>query len=268
MKGRAGKVLDPATFTRVLAALDSFAKREGVVGYRTRAFAYLMADGALRSGTAVWLDMEAVVRDPKDERIEVLREVTMRACEGTKYRPRTFQMGEAARMAIADYLKAIRKSGWLTDPKKLKGPLFVSRYPGKQQRLSQRTAIQAWHSFLEATPDLDQELQLDDLVITGRTRFAAASGGSPELLSKHAGISSNAAVRYSDHLPSRPGSTADVLASLDSNISPQPARAVQAAPEPSPDIVDQIRRLAELRDAKVLTDKEFQAKKRELLARI
>ena len=73
---------------------------------------------------------------------------------------------------------------------------------------------------------------------------------------------------YSDHLPSRAGSTSDVLARLDSKEKRRPPRVVPAPPEPPPDITDQIRKLAELRDAKVLTEREFQTKKRELLARI
>jgi hypothetical protein len=268
MKTRAAKVLDAASLSRLLSALDWYAERESVVGSRTRAFAYLMADGALRSGSAVYLDIDEVVRDPKSGRIEVLDKVTLRPCEGTQYKPRTFATSEGARAAIADYLEAAKKAGWLAERNPLKGPLFIASYPvGKQQRLSQRTAIQAWHAFLAATPDLDPDCQMDDLVLTGRTRFAAEVGGNPELLSEHAGISITAATRYGDHL-SQPGSTSDVLARLDSKDKHRPVPAAPRPPEAAPDIVDQIRKLADLRDAKILSEKEFQAKKRELLARI
>lgn len=39
-------------------------------------------------------------------------------------------------------------------------------------------------------------------------------------------------------------------------------------PDPAPDLADQIKKLAELRDAGILTDDEFDAKKRELLDRM
>jgi hypothetical protein len=269
MDGRPAKVLDPASLRELFTALDRYLEREGVVSYRTRAFAYLLSDGALRSGTAVWLDVDDVVEDPASANVQVRSEVTMRASEGTKYRPRTVVMSQNARNAIGDYIEAARKADWFVHPSKLRGPLFIARYPvGKQHRLSQRSAIQAWHAFLESVPSLDQTLQLDDLVLTGRTRFAEAVGGSRELISDYAGISTKAAIRYSDHIPSRPGSPRDVVASLDSQDKRRPGRPAPSGPESPEDTIDQIGKLAKLRDAKVLTEKEFQAKKRELLARI
>jgi hypothetical protein len=43
---------------------------------------------------------------------------------------------------------------------------------------------------------------------------------------------------------------------------------VSAAAQAQPDIADQIRKLAELRDAGILTSEEFEAKKADLLERL
>jgi hypothetical protein len=52
--------------------------------------------------------------------------------------------------------------------------------------------------------------------------------------------------------------------------SQQPALAASrpGAPPPDPDVLDQLRRLGELRKAGVLTDAEFEAKKADLLGRL
>ncbi len=51
-------------------------------------------------------------------------------------------------------------------------------------------------------------------------------------------------------------------------VDPAPSRPVPATPPARGDVLDQIKRLAELRDAGVLSDAEFEAKKAELLRRI
>ena len=45
-------------------------------------------------------------------------------------------------------------------------------------------------------------------------------------------------------------------------------RSAGAAPPPDPDVLEQLRKLGELRKAGVLTDAEFEAKKAELLGRL
>jgi hypothetical protein len=55
-------------------------------------------------------------------------------------------------------------------------------------------------------------------VLTGRVAFATAANASPELISEHAGIGTKAATRYSDHLPSRPGSAREVISQLNQKL--------------------------------------------------
>ena len=74
--------------------------------------------------------------------------------------------------------------------------------------------MQAWKTVLEGVPGVSQDYQLDDLVLTARVAFAKAANASPELISEHAGIGTKAAAKYSDHLPSRPGSARDVMTQL------------------------------------------------------
>ena len=66
-------------------------------------------------------------------------------CSGDRqYRPRPFLVSPRARDASADYLKVARSDGWLANPKRLEGPLWIStHHHGTQQRMSQRTAMQA-----------------------------------------------------------------------------------------------------------------------------
>ena len=51
-------------------------------------------------------------------------------------------------------------------------------------------------------------------------------------------------------------------------LRPAPADSRPAAATPDPDVLEQLRKLGELRNAGVLTDAEFEAKKAELLGRI
>jgi len=215
MRTRPPRPIDQADQNRIIAALERLPEKEGLIGHRTRAFVYLLWDGALRTGAALWLDVEEVVKDPKASRIHVLQEPVMRPCEGNKYRERRFVMSDRARDAIADYLREARSGGWLANGSRLEGPLWISTYPvGTQQRMSRRTAMQAWKTFLEGVPNVSEDYQLDDVVLTGRVAFANAANASPELISEHAGIGTKAAAKYSDHMVSRPGSARDVMTQM------------------------------------------------------
>ena len=219
MRTRPPKPIDQPDQSRIIAALERLPDKEGFVGYRTRAFVDLLWDGALRTGAAIWLDIEEVVKDPKSSRIHVIEEPVMRPCEGNKYRERRFVMGDRTRNAIADYLKEARRGGWLANGNRLEGPLWISTHPaGEQQRMSRRTAMQSWKTFLEGVPGVPADLQLDDVVLTGRVAFATAANASPELISEHAGIGTKAAAKYSDHMPSRPGSAREVMSQLNQKL--------------------------------------------------
>jgi hypothetical protein len=219
MRTRPPRPIPQADQNRLIAALERLPDKEGLIGYRTRAFVYLLWDGALRTGAAIWLDMEEVVKDPRATRIHVVQEPVMRPCEGNKYRERRFVMSDRARDAIADYLREARSGGWLANASRLQGPLWISTSPvGAQQRMSRRTAMQAWKTFLEGVPGVSDDYQLDDVVLTGRVAFATAANASPELISEHAGIGTKAAARYSDHLPSRPGSAREVMTQLNHKL--------------------------------------------------
>jgi hypothetical protein len=219
MRTRPPRPIDQADQNRIFAALERLPEREGFVGYRTRAFVYLLWDGALRTGAAVCLNVEEVVKDPNATRIHVVEEPVMRPCEGNGYRERRFLMSERTRGAIADYLKEARRGEWLAKGSRLEGPLWIATYPaGEQPRMSRRTAMQAWKTFLEGVSAVAPDYQLDDVVLTGRVAFAAAANASPELISEHAGIGTKAAARYSDYMPSRPGSTRDVMSQLNQKL--------------------------------------------------
>jgi hypothetical protein len=219
MRTRPPRPIDQADQNRLIAALERLPEKDGFVGYRTRAFVYLLWDGALRTGAAIWLNAEEVVKDPTASRIHVMAEPVMRPCEGNKYRERRFVMSDRARDAIADYLKEARRGGWLANGTRLQGPLWIASVPfGDQQRMSRRTAMQAWKTFLEGVPTVSEDYQLDDVVLTGRVAFATAANASPELISEHAGIGTKAAARYSDHLPSRPGSAREVISQLNQKL--------------------------------------------------
>jgi len=214
MRSRPALVMDTRDQARIAAALERWPEREGFVGYRTRAFVYLLWDGALRTGSAIALNIEEVVRDSVGSRIHVVEQATLRACEANRYLPRSFEMTERARAAIADYLKVARKEGCLLG-ERLKGPLWIASHPhGVQQRMGQRTAVQAWHTFISAVNGLSRDdLQLDDVVLTGRVAFAKAANSSSELISAHTGVRSRAAARYSEHLAPQ-SRTRDVISQL------------------------------------------------------
>ena len=219
MRTRPPRPIDPADLHRILAALERLPDKEGFVGYRTRAFIYLLFDGALRTGAAICLNAEEVVKDPSASRVHVVDEPVMRPCEGNKYRERRFVMSERTRGAIADYLKAARRDGWLANGTLLEGPLWIATAPvGTQQRMSRRTAMQSWKTFLEGVPTVAEDYQLDDVVLTGRVAFANEANASPELISEHAGIGTKAAARYSDHMASRPGSARQVISQLNQKL--------------------------------------------------
>jgi site-specific recombinase XerD len=219
MRTRPPRPIDQADQKRLLAALERLPEKDGFVGHRTRAFVYLLWDGALRTGAAIWLNVEEVVKDRTASRIHVVEEPVMRPCEGNKYRERRFVMSERSRDAIADYLRAARRDGWLANASRLEGPLWISTYPvGTQQRMSRRTAMQAWKTFLADLPGISDDYQLDDVVLTGRVAFANVANASPELMSEHAGIGTKAAARYSDHMASRPGSAREVISQLNRKL--------------------------------------------------
>ena len=219
MRPRPPRTIDQADQNRIIAALERLPEKEGLVGHRTRAFVYLLLDGALRTGAALWLDIEEVVKDRASSRIHIVQEPLMRPREGNQYRERRFVMSDRTRDAIADYLKEARSGGWLANASRLEGPLWISTQPvGTQQRMSRRTAMVAWKTVLEGVPGVSQDYQLDDLVLTGRVAFAKAANASPELISEHAGIGTKAAARYSDHMPSRPGSARDVMTQMNQKL--------------------------------------------------
>jgi hypothetical protein len=202
MRTRQAFVIDGRDQARIAAALERWPEQEGFIGYRTRAFVYLLWDGALRTGSAICLNVEEVLRDSEGGRLHVADEATMRQCGGSKDQPRSFAMTDRTRCAIADYLKLARIEGALVGGR-LKGPLWIASKPhGAQKRMSQRTAVQAWHTFISGVKGLSRDdFQLDDVVLTGRVAFAQAANASWNLISAHAGIGSKAAARYSEHLP-------------------------------------------------------------------
>ena len=182
---------------------------------------YLLWDGALRPGLAVALNIDDLVKDAAASRIQVVEDGVLPSSEATQYRPRPFLLSPRAREAIADYLKAARTDGWLEDPKRLEGPLWIStHHRGTQQRMSQRTAMQAWHTFQEGVSGLAQEYQLDDVVTSGRVEFMRRVKGSraAEILAEHAGISSKWAGHYSDHLSSTESSARDMARDVISQL--------------------------------------------------
>src|SRR5262245_38542049 len=53
MRNRPPRPIDQADQNRIIAALERLPDKEGLLGYRTRAFVYLLWDGALRTGAAL-----------------------------------------------------------------------------------------------------------------------------------------------------------------------------------------------------------------------
>lgn len=208
--------IEPKDESRILAALERSASTEDFVALRTRAFVYLLWDGALRTKAAVRIDAEEVVKDPQSTRIHVVQEVVQGPCEANQYRERKFMMSDRTRGAIVDYLKAARSNGWLANGQRLEGPLWIAtRHRGTQQRMSQRTALQAWTTFLEGLNGVSRDYQLDDVVLTGRIAFLQAAQGSSESLSQQTGLSPQWASHYREHLLDSPSSTPrDVMSQL------------------------------------------------------
>lgn len=221
MRTRKAMVIEPRDQNRLLTALERGAETGDFVDLRTRAFTYLLWDGALRPGLAVALNIEDLVKDPDASRIQVVESAALRPIEATQDPPRPFLISPRARGAIADYLKVARSQGWLATTNRLEGPLWIStHHHGTQQRMSQRTAMQAWQAFQQGVSGLSQPYQLDDVVVTGRVAFMRMVKGNraAEVLAEHAGITSQWAAYYSD-LGSKPSSTArdvarDVISQL------------------------------------------------------
>src|SRR5688500_9492461 len=209
-------VILPADVPRIVRALEKWAD-DDMVALRTRAFVYLLWDGAVRTKTAVWLNIEEVVEDPRASRIQVVQEVVQRPCEGNDYKGRTFLMSDRTRGALVDYLKVARSGGWLAKADRLEGPLWISTHHiGIQARMSQRTAMQAWRTFLKGVSRLSEQYQLDDLVLTGRIAVLRAAKGSADVLSEHSNISPKSAALYREHLhdPSARSSIGEVISQI------------------------------------------------------
>ena len=143
VRARKHIVVQPSDATRIVAGLERWAEDDDFVALRTRAFVYLLWDGALRTKAAVWLNAEEVVEDPRASRIRIVEKIAQRSCEGNNFRAHTFLISDRTRGALADYLKVVRSGGWLAKSDRLTGPLWISsHHHGTQQRMSQRTAMQ------------------------------------------------------------------------------------------------------------------------------
>lgn len=200
---------------RIFAALERWAKKEQFERLRTRAFVYLLLDGAAGGKVALYLDCEEVVSDPDAVRVpRIVGEVVQRPCEANSFSSKKFGMSARTRGALLDYLKVARAEGKI-EGEGFRGPLFMSvRKIGK--RISRHTALASWRTLL-AEAKVDTGYSLDDVVYTGKLRFLEAAEGSSELLSEHAGISSKAATTY---LKPPKSSTRDVLARMDKKRTP------------------------------------------------
>ena len=110
-------------------------------------------------------------------------------------------MSDRTRGALVYDLKVARSGGWLAKADRLEGPLWISTHHiGIQARMSQRTAMQAWRTFLKGVSGVSEHYQLDDLVLTGRIAVLRAAGGSTDVLSEHSNISPKWAAQYREHL--------------------------------------------------------------------
>jgi hypothetical protein len=219
LRARKSILIDARDQARIIDALERLGRSDDFTALRTRAFVYLLWDGALRTKAAIWLNAEEVVKDPAAPRIHVVQEATQRPCEGNKYRDRTFLMSDRARDALALYLKAARSEGWLANGDRLEGPLWIStHHKGTQQRMSQRMAMQAWRDFLDDVK-VSREYQMDDVVLTGRIKFLQTAKGSTDAMAEHTGISAKSAGHYREHLLGSPSSTArDVMTQLNKQL--------------------------------------------------
>ena len=179
-------VIEPKDEKRIFDALEQWAATEDFVALRTRAFVYLLWDGALRPTAARLLNVEDVLVSPGSGRLRVATKAVLRASEG--YEERVFLLSDRAREGLADYLRVIRDDEWL--PKGLRGPLFLSSYfYGTGKRVSNRSLTHCWNLALNQA-GIPRKYTMEDIVYTGRVRFLEAAKGSAELLSDHAGISS------------------------------------------------------------------------------
>ena len=194
-------MLPAGDYKRLLEALDRLKAEGDLISLRTRAFVRLLLDGALIAKAALELNVEEVVRNPAAPRIRVQMEVHQRPNDSNRYRGRDFLMTEPARQALADYIKVARAEGWFRGGKKPHGPLFVStQHHGTGQRLKRLAAIAAWKTFqAEYLHGRECDYNVDDLVETGRTRFAKAAGGDTKAISEHTSISSRSAAKYAEH---------------------------------------------------------------------
>ena len=79
-RARKSVVIDPRDEARIGRALEGLASSDDFAGLRTRAFVYLLWDGALRTKAAVWLNAEEVVKDAASSRVHIVREAVQRPC--------------------------------------------------------------------------------------------------------------------------------------------------------------------------------------------
>ena len=81
--------------------------------------------------------------------------------------------------------------------------------------MSQRTAMQAWRTFLQGVSGVSQQYQLDDIVLTGRVAVLRAAGGNTDVLSEHSNISPKWAAQYREHLQSNePSNIREVISQI------------------------------------------------------
>lgn len=180
---------------RIVAAFDDWTASGDVIALRTRALAYLLWDGGMRTQAAIDLD---------------LADVCMGMCRVQKkfqVGNRTVVIGSRASRSISAYLAAVFGKNGPALP--YDGPLFSSSKNSKT-RMSKRTAIHCWHEFLE-TPPGKLAYQLDDLVFTGRLKFLRQVGGNTAALAAHAGVTLAWAGQYARHLREQPPPARTVL---------------------------------------------------------
>ena len=197
-KGKRARVeIDPDDEKRLLKALEVWAQTGDFVALRTRAFALLLWDGAVRTKVALALNAEDVVKDPSARRVTVRDSVMQRPCEANRYRARSFYLSARTQDALADYLRAVREGGWLPT-ERLQGALFISSFHrGTGQRLSDRSAAHNWEAFQGGRAwQCSRVYQLEDIVYAGRLAYVEAAGGSSGALSDHSGISKRWAAEY------------------------------------------------------------------------
>lgn len=202
-------VIEARDEARIFEALEQWARTEDFVALRTRAFAYLLWDGALRPTAARLLNVEDVLASPGSGRLRVANKAVLRASGDDE--ERVFLLSDRAREGLSDYLRVVRDDEWL--PKGLRGPLFLSSYfYGTGKRVSNRTLTHCWNLALKQA-GIPRKYTMEDIVYTGRVRFLEAAQGDAELLSDHAGISSMWAAQYAKELDAHAKqSSRDVLA--------------------------------------------------------